>query len=76
MSTYWTVCIVLAFLMYAYIVRTDEQYHPQHWYERMLDICLLVVVVPAIVMMFVLVSVLLAMVRLYKVAHRRFASLM
>lgn len=76
MSTYWIVCIVLALLMYAYIVRTDEQYHPQHWYERALDMWLLAVAAPAIVMMFVLVPVLRAMVRLYKVMHRRFTSLM
>lgn len=76
MSTYWIVCIALALLMYAYIVRTDEQYHPKHWYERVLDIALLAVAAPAIVMMFVLVHVLRAMVRLYKVAHRRFTATM
>ena len=61
--------------MYAYIVRTDEQYHPQHWYERALDICLLTVAAPAIVMMFVLIPVLRAMIRLYKVLYCRFTSL-
>ena len=76
MTTYWTVCIILALLMYAYIVHTDEQYHTQHWYERALDITMLAVAAPAIIMMFMLIPVLRAMVRLYKVAHRRFTSLM